>query len=165
VTVASVLLALACACVASGCANSRVSAAGWTTNSAPPPASKCNEADYPGPWIACPDAAWVRGIAEAAGYEVVDHTGSALVARGQGASFYIWAARGVAPRSEQGRVLCRVGDLDVRGTGWRTGDWRSWRAQGFNFWISAGPTADSTSPDACSMGALIRQSLIQPPPG
>jgi hypothetical protein len=157
------LALIVCVWLANGCAESRVSAVGQTTTSSSP-TSNCDEDDYPGPWTACPEAAWVQRIAEGAGYEIVDYMGSALVAHGRGDSFYIWAARGVAPRSEQGRVLCRVGDLDVRGTGWRTGDWRSWRAQGFTFWISAGPTADSTSPEACSMGRLIRESLIQPAP-
>jgi hypothetical protein len=122
--------------------------------------------EWPGPWTACPEAAWVQRVAERAGYRVVDETGSALVAQGEGRSFYIWAT--AAPESpgrtaerEKWRLLGRregarvYGDEDL---------WRWWGAQGFVFWLHAGPFADSRVPDLDELGFLIRASKSLPPP-
>jgi hypothetical protein len=43
-------------------------------------------------------------------------------------------------------------------------DWRYWHAQGFTFWISAGPLMSSTTPDPCDLGRLIEESKTQRAP-
>ena len=48
----------------------------WRTDVCPP--------KRPAPWTACPEADWVRLIAETAGYRITDETGSALVAESHG---------------------------------------------------------------------------------
>ena len=161
--VASVLLALACACVTTGCQDSRVSVDGSTTNRAPT-AVECDEDDYPGHWTACPEAGWIRSIVETAGYEMADYTGSALVAKGNGDSFYIWASRGHGSLGGASSRGCRLGDTEVRAGLGAMADWRYWHAQGFTFWMSAGPLITSTSPDPCELGALVHESRVQPAP-
>jgi hypothetical protein len=156
------LLGLACAALAGGCAGSPESVDAPTTRAAA--AASCDEDDYPGPWTACPEAGWVRDIVEAAGYDVAGSTGSALVARGNGHSFYIWATRGRASIGAATGRGCRIGSVKVStGTG-AMGDWRSWEAQGFTFWLSAGPLSASTSPAPCDLDDLVRESQAQAPP-
>jgi len=56
-------------------------------------AADCRGTDWPGPWTVCPQADWVRRVAAAAGYRTVGETGSALIAKGRGDNFYIWATQ------------------------------------------------------------------------
>jgi hypothetical protein len=122
--------------------------------------------DWPGPWTACPEAAWVGRVAETAGYRLAGDTGSALVAEGGGDSFYIWATQHDRPFSElaadeRWKPLARVDDVPVYGD--RT-LWRWWPAQGFVFWLQAGPRAKSTLPPVDGMDGLISasQTVRQP---
>jgi hypothetical protein len=129
--------------------------------------TRCVEDEYPGPWTACPEADWVRGIVEAAGYRVAGDTGSAVIARGQGHSFYIWATRNDGSAIEGFEEACRVGNITVwagKGPNGAMNDWRYWEAQGFVFWLSAGPRSTATSPDVCGLGSLVHQSQVQTPP-
>jgi hypothetical protein len=158
------LALIAGVCLASGCANSEVSAVGQTTGTSSPPTSNCDEDDYPGPWTACPDFDWVRGIVEATGYEMADFTGSALVARGRGDSFYIWATKGHGSLAGASRLGCRIGDAKVWVGKGGMDDWRYWQAQGYTFWLSAGPLMTSRSPDPCELEALVQASRSMPPP-
>jgi hypothetical protein len=140
----------------------RVAGAGTTPERSPetcPP-------DWPGPWTACPEAAWVGQVAERAGFRIVDETGSALVARGSGSSFYIWATEIREPVAEvaerekwhplgrRAGVLV-YGDRDL---------WRWWAAQGFVFWMQAGPYEGSEAPDLEGLAPLIRASREVTPP-
>ena len=52
----------------------------------------CPRENWPGPWVACAEADWVRRVVESGGYRVVGETGSAIVAGGKGQSFYAWTA-------------------------------------------------------------------------
>jgi hypothetical protein len=131
----------------------------WRPEKCPP--------NWPGPWTACPEADWVRRVAETAGYRIVDETGSALVAEGRGDSFYINASRVsekhfVATSRRQGwHRQGRVEGVQIFGDDIR----RWWRAQGFVFWLHAGPPADATLPTLHELPALVRASLDFPPPG
>jgi hypothetical protein len=60
---------------------------------ADPGARGCPRENWPGPWTACAEAEWIRRVVREGGHEVVDETGSALVAEGQGRSFYVWTTR------------------------------------------------------------------------
>jgi hypothetical protein len=125
---------------------------------------KC-PSNWPGPWTACPEAAWVRLIAGSAGYAITGETGSALVAEGRGHGFYIWATktadeRPAATTAEEWNRLGTVEGVEVFDDGVR----RRWVAQGFVFWLEAGPSADSALPPLGEMQALVRLSLKLPPP-
>lgn len=122
--------------------------------------------NWPGPWTACPEAAWVRLIAGSAGYPITEETGSALVAEGRVHGFYIWAtktadARAAATTAEEWNRLGTVEGVEVFDDGIR----HRWVAQGFVFWLEAGPSADSALPPLGEMQALVRWSLDLPPPG
>jgi hypothetical protein len=137
---------------------STLSVTEWRPDECPP--------NWPGPWTACPEADWVRLIAETAGYRITDETGSALVTEGHGDGFYIHAT----PMSEKHFVVTarreewprrgRVEGVEIFGED----IWRWWRAQGFVFWLHAGPTADATLPTLGELPALVRASLDLPPP-
>jgi hypothetical protein len=134
------------------------SVAEWEPDECPP--------NWPGPWTACPEADWVRRIAETAGYRVTGDTGSALTAEGRGDGFYIWAT----PMPEEHRVATaaredwarrgRVEGVEVFGDD----QWRWWPAQGFVVWLHAGPSAEATLPSLREMTPLVRASLDLPPP-
>ena len=42
--------------------------------------------------------------------------------------------------------------------------WRFWEAQGFIFWVKAGPSGDSIVPAPAELGRLVEASRIVPPP-
>ncbi len=137
---------------------STLSVTEWRPNDCPP--------NWPGPWTACPEAEWVRLVAETAGYRITDETGSALVAEGRGDGFYIHAT----PMSEK-HFLATARREEWRRRGSAEGvqlfgedPWRWWRAQGFVFWLHAGPHADATLPTHRGLPALVRASLDLPPP-
>jgi hypothetical protein len=151
------LVALACVLPACGGGESRVSAS-EATDPCPP--------DWPGPWTECPEAKWVGRVAESAGYRLAGDTGSALVAEGGGHSFYIWATEYERPFSEMAadeewKRIGRVDGIPVYGD--RT-LWRWWPAQGFVFWLQAGPRGNSTLPPVRGMRSLVHASQNQPPP-
>jgi hypothetical protein len=128
----------------------------------------CRSPNWPGPWTACPEADWVREIAERAGFRVTGETGSALIAQGKGRSFYIWATE-VASRDEFEKVATReewrslgaVAGVDVYGDQHL---WRWWVANDFVFWLQAGPKGDSQIPAMKEMGSLVRASETLLPP-
>jgi len=109
----------------------------------------CSRPDWPGPWTACAEARWVERVVEAAGYQVVGGTGSALAAEGRGRAFYIWttdAGAGAALPADDGA---------------RT----SWAAQGFTFWVESGPGYTDTKPTVEELQGLVAASRrIRPPP-
>jgi hypothetical protein len=127
----------------------------------------CPTKDWPGPWKACAEARWVRRVVEVAGYRVTDEPASALVAEGKGREFYIWTSELALPFSElvcaEGwRRVSAVEGADVYGD---RRLWRFWAAQGFIFWVQAGPRATSVAPWPTELGSLIRASQsIRPPP-
>jgi hypothetical protein len=129
-------------------------------------AEEC-EGDWPGPWTACPQADWVRQVAERAGYRVTGETGSALVAEGKGRSFYIWATDRAAGQDFSGRPTARKGPLgEVEGVT-VYGDerlWRWWTANGFVLWLQAGPYSTSQIPRLKEMESLVQKSTALPPP-
>ena len=130
----------------------------WRPKDCPP--------DWPGPWTACPEAAWVARVAERAGFRIVDETGSALVGSGRGWSFHIWATEVQEPLAEvaereKWRPLGRRAGVLVYGGG---DLWRWWAAQGFVFWMHAGPYEGSDVPDLDGLAPLIRASREVPPP-
>ena len=130
----------------------------WSSDKCPP--------NWPGPWTACPEAEWVRLVAETAGYRIADETGSALVAEGRGDGFYIHATPMsekhfvATARREEWRRRGGVEGVQVFGEE----PWRWWRAQGFVFWLHAGPSADAKLPTFRELPALVRASLDLPPP-
>jgi hypothetical protein len=159
---AGLVLCIAFAVLVPGCGGSGSATSAPAETRA---ALDCQEPDYPGPWSACPQTEWVRAIVEAAGYEITGDTGSAIVAGGNGHSFYIWATPGEGSLGGSSRPLCKIGDLSIWGVAGGMTDWRYWHAQGFTFWISAGPVGTSESPDPCELDALARESQMQPAPG
>ena len=123
--------------------------------------------DWPGPWTACPEAEWVRQVAEHAGYRITAETGSALSARGQGWSFYVWATEGTreeiaeASKRERWQTLDTVEGVTVYGD---ESLWRWWVVGGFVVWLQAGPYEDSRLPPLAEMDSLVRASRAVPPP-
>jgi hypothetical protein len=123
--------------------------------------------DWPGPWTACPEADWVQQVAEHAGYRIVGATGAALIARGNGWSFYIWATQRAPedPRKAAKRAgwhtLGTVEGVEVYGD---KSLWRWWVTEGLVIWLQAGPHRDSQLVPLSEMGSLVRASeTVQPP--
>ncbi len=104
---------------------------------------------------------WSRVVAEAAGYKVVENTGSAWVARGRGRSFYIWAVEsiGAARLTNEGyRVLRRVNGVPIYTDGLRF----AWRTRSATVWIEAGPTEHSQAPKSNQLRSLVTASRTIP---
>ena len=166
-----VLVAAAFMLVAAACgAGQEVSepGAGSEADASPAVARGCPRAGWSGPWTACAEADWVSRVAEAAGYRIAGETGSALIAEGQGDSFYIWTTRHeiVPPAAEivaqEGWTeLGRVGGVAIFGD---KDLWRWWSNGHTIFWIKAGPSAQSTVPDVAELDDLVAASFrLQPP--
>ena len=123
--------------------------------------------DWPGPWTACPEADWVQQVAERAGYRISGETGSALIARGNGKSFYIWVTEATpeeiarTAKRERWQTFGTVGGVEVYGD---ESVWRWWVSDGFVLWLKAGPYMDSQLPRLAEMGSLVRASGRVPPP-
>jgi hypothetical protein len=110
-----------------------------------------------GPWSTSPEADWVREILRAGGYRAIGETGSAVVAGGKGHEFAIWAAevRGASPGMPNWKRMATVRGVPVYGD---RALWRSWRAQGFTFWVhGGGPT-----PAAGRLAPVVDASLRVP---
>jgi hypothetical protein len=123
--------------------------------------------EWPGPWTLCPQADWVRQVVRETNYRLAGETGSALIAEGNGRSFFIWATpvpRSLAAlaRSENWKLLGRVDGSRV----WGGEDWRWWVAQDHIFWVSVGPQGLSRAPapNESELGSLIRASKTLPRP-
>lgn len=123
--------------------------------------------DWPGPWTACPGADWVQQVAERAGYRITGETGSALIARGNGWRFYIWATPAGTPEEvrkaakDEWPTLGTVEGVEVYGD---ENVWRWWLSEGLTLWLQAGPTEDSRLPPLEEMDSLVRASKTAPPP-
>lgn len=121
--------------------------------------------DWPGPWTRCAEAEWVREIVGAAGYRVMQETGSALVAANDELSFYIWTTENAAEvMAEPGpwKRLTTIAGTPVYGD---ERLWRFWSAHGFIFWIKQGPTATAALPTPADLQPLIAASReVRPPP-
>ena len=92
------------------------------------------------------EAAWVRTVVNAGGYDVIRQRSSVLVASGKGHVFSIWATRGRTPRRPYARRLASVRGVPVFGKRKR---WRYWHARGFTFWVEGGnplPAAGRLAP-------------------
>jgi hypothetical protein len=107
-------------------------------------------------WVA--DWRWTCRIVQHAGFRIIGHTGSSLTVEGHGAGFNIWTTRlrrpieAVAGHSEP---VARVRGISVFGD--RT-QWRYWAAQGFVFWLHAGPRRDSMLPQRRGLARLVAAS-------
>ena len=108
----------------------------------------CPSQNWPGPWTACAEARWVERVVEAAGYQVVGDTGSALAAEGRGRAFHIWTTG------------AGTGATEPTDDGVRT----SWAAQGFTFRVAAGPRSTDLKPTLAELGGLVGASRRIPPP-
>ena len=98
-----------------------------------------------------------RGLAEAAGYHVVEWTGSAWVARGRGQSFYIWMTDYTSHsrlRAEAYRVAGEIDGTPVYTDGVRL----AWIARDATVWISAGPNEGSVAPTVDQLRDLVAAS-------
>jgi hypothetical protein len=105
---------------------------------------------------ACHDR-MARALAEAAGYQIVEWTGSAWVARGRGQSFYIWMTDYTSHsqlRGEAYRVAARIDGTPVYSDGVRL----AWILGDATVWISAGPTEDSVAPTVNQLEDLVAPS-------
>ena len=129
--------------------------------------SKACPPDWPGPWTACPEAEWIQQVAERAGYRITGETGSALIAEGNGRSFYIWATEGTpkqvrrAAKRERWQPLGTVEGVEVYGDARL---WRWWVIEDLVVWLHAGPYMNSYLPPLKEMKALVRAAEIIPPP-
>ena len=111
----------------------------------------CPRPNWSGPWTACSEARWVGRVVEAGGYSVGDGrgTGAALIAGGRGRGFYVWAARTGAD------------DRPPADDGVRT----SWSAQGYTFWVEAGPGVGEDKPTVDELDPVVAASRrLRPPP-
>jgi hypothetical protein len=95
----------------------------------------------------------------------VGATGSALVARGQGRSFYVWTTRAEGTAQEiaddgGGDYLASVAGVRVYGDD----AWRFWSAQRFIFWMHEGPRRNSIVPAPAELAQLVRASRTISPP-
>ncbi|MGH2681608.1 MAG: hypothetical protein ACRDIX_00050 [Actinomycetota bacterium] len=118
-----------------------------------------------GPWSDpdCPWAAWTGEVVETAGYEVTGDTGSALIAEGAGAEFFIWTTEAdptdqyvvpPEPGFEEGIYLLyqNVADITVYTDGTRL----LWTVQGFHVWVEE--NVDGPIP-VRALEPLVRASL------
>jgi hypothetical protein len=136
----------------------------------------CPRENWPGPWAACAEADWVRAVVRRAGYAAGSDTGSAIVASTDETGFFIHTTRGTTEKLERGPWvwLGTVAGTAVYGdgrprtvdkNGLPTGDvWRTWSAQGFIFWVFAGPSAADVSLSFTALEPLIEASKEIPPP-
>jgi hypothetical protein len=131
-----------------------------------------------GPWIECPEAAWVLQVLNEAGFVHLGDTGSAIEAEGRGAHFDIWATDADAGRPEvvpleeeiENGVYNPLTTLHgvtvyVEGPG-DDGVVRRivWEAQGFHVWVSGAglPGELPGVPDQAALAELVLQSLEVP---
>ena len=100
----------------------------------------------------------MQRVAERAGYRISGETGSALIARGNGWSFYIWATEETPEeirRAERWQALGTVEGVVVYGD---ESLWRWWVTEDFVVGLQAGPYEDSQVPPLAEMESLVRAS-------
>ena len=107
-------------------------------------------------------------VAQRAGYRISGETGSALIAEGNGRSFYIWTTPAAmaeeiqkAIRNEDWQPFGSVEGVQVYGD---ESVWRWWVGESFTIWLQAGPTKDSRLPSLTEMASLVRASETLPEP-
>lgn len=105
--------------------------------------------DCPGPWSSaatCPPARWMRSVLPAAGFDVVDDTGSALVGASVDDSFFAWTT---------GRPLTAAELADEGYPEWRTfgdtvvyfgGLQYTWSVGPLQLWIESASVEDREQP-------------------
>jgi hypothetical protein len=117
-----------------------------------------------GPWVNCPEAAWVFRIINQAGWFHWGNTGSAIQASPSQASpasskITIWtsheSSRG-APSASY-RLLTTVNGTDVYGNGSRL----VWQTQGFSIWaqLAAGSSVPAKTSQSSAFAKLVRASV------
>jgi hypothetical protein len=122
-------------------------------------------AEWAGPWTAECSATWVAGLVERAGYRVTGDTKSVWIVTGKERSFYVWATDEGPPvkqilRRESYRFVAEVAGARVYDDGTR----KFWLANGYLFWIEAGPRGDSVAPTPTELAPLIHASRAVTPP-
>jgi hypothetical protein len=106
-------------------------------------------------WSDCPLADWVRNTIWDAGFRVDGRTGSAIVGKADGTSFYMWTTRDRGEPLEPEYVpLMEVDGVRVLSDGTRA----VWATRGILVWVQAGPT-DRALPSEEQLEALVRASL------
>ncbi|MDX6533228.1 MAG: hypothetical protein QOF68_972, partial [Gaiellales bacterium] len=81
---------------------------------------------------------------------VVGDTGSALIAKSRGSSFYVWATRTTSPNNA-GKPVGQACRIQIRDDGTRT----SWHTNDHTFWIEAGPRGDARLPARRALASLV----------
>jgi hypothetical protein len=113
-------------------------------------------AEWPGPWTACPDAAWIAAVIGRANYSVTGETGTAATAEGDGWGFNLWATP--IPEDialEDWPVFGRTAGVEIYGDA-EPRLW--WSAQQRIVWLSAGVTEDARVPTLAELAPLVRAS-------
>lgn len=105
-------------------------------------------------WARCPLADWVRNTIWDAGFAVDGQTGSAIVGKADGSSFYMWTTRDQGGLEPGSAPLMEVDGVTVRSGGIRA----VWPTRGIRVWVEAGPT-DRALPSEEVLAALVRASL------
>jgi hypothetical protein len=109
-------------------------------------------------WVMCPLADWVRNTIWDAGFAVDGRTGSAIVGKAGGTSFYMWTTTNLGDPLEPAYVpLMKVDNVTVLSGGTQA----VWEARGIRVWVKAGPT-DEVLPSREQIEALVRASLTTP---
>ena len=100
---------------------------------------------------------WTRAVAEAAGFRITEHTGSAWVAVGRGKSFYICATNWAAQHQlddEGFRIVRRIDGVPIFDDGIRL----AWSLDRLTVWAEPGPTENSVGPKPGELRRLVRAS-------
>jgi hypothetical protein len=119
--------------------------------------------EWPGPWTACPDAAWIAAVIGRADYSVMGETGTAVTGEGDGWGFNLWATSNPEDIAlEDWPVFGRTAGVELRGD---PASQLWWPAQERIVWLSAGVTQDARIPTLTELAPLIRASreLAAPP--
>jgi hypothetical protein len=105
-----------------------------------------------------PVADSVRRFVESAGYEIAGDTGSAWIARGGGASFYIWATD-VAPETILSAGTWRLAFRDSQTSIYAAEDQEIWWSTGQRVIIMRpGPRGDAVLPTMSAIVPLAQES-------
>ncbi|HEX2295839.1 MAG TPA: hypothetical protein VHN37_11070 [Actinomycetota bacterium] len=146
-------------------APTEVPVAGAPVTAVPSPAVGSCET---GPWATyCPEAAWARVVAVNADHEVQGDSGSALIIRAPGSSFYLWAFEPDDP-SRRSQTLGEEGYellMEVDGTPvYFDGTRLTWDAHGMWVWLEGGPERGATETARGVIAPIVEASLETPYP-
>lgn len=121
-----------------------------------------------GPWATyCPEAEWARGVAERAGYRVVEDTGSALIIDNGENSFYYKAFEPENPASRQESLSEESYKpvFEVDGTiVYSNGVQLTWDVHGLWAWLESGPEKGPKIQDEDVLAPIVRASIETPYP-